>query len=153
LLKKYGIRFGTYNMFGLPKEDLRMAFETITFNWRLKPDYTINNVFQPYPKTEIADFAQEHGYLDPNICYMDTMNEGSLVKTDNIDQIVNLSRFASLAIRHPFLMPVIRVLVRLPPNRIFKLIFDLSSAPAMKSNLNLNWVSLLRWGLYMRKII
>jgi anaerobic magnesium-protoporphyrin IX monomethyl ester cyclase len=152
-LKKCGVKFGTYNMFGLPNENLEMAFETITFNWKLKPDYTINNVFQPYPRTEIVDYAQEQGYLDPNICYLDTMNEGSLVKTDGINRIVNLSRFASLAIRYPFLMPLIKQLIKLPPNKIFKLAFELSSAPAMKSNLNLNWISLLRWGIYMRKIV
>jgi anaerobic magnesium-protoporphyrin IX monomethyl ester cyclase len=153
LLKKHGLKFGTYNMFGLPNENLGMAYETIAFNWKLKPEYTINNIFQPYPKTEIVEFAQEQGYLDPNICYFDTMNEGSVVKSDEIDRILNLSRFASLAVKYRFLMPAIKLLIRLPPNRLYKLIFDLSSAPAMKSNLNLNWINLLRWGFYMRRIV
>lgn len=49
-------------------------------------------------------------------------------------------------------MPLIKVLIQLPPNRIFKMIFDLSYAPAMKSNLNLSWVNLLKWGIKLRKI-
>jgi hypothetical protein len=49
-------------------------------------------------------------------------------------------------------MPIIKVLIKLPPNSIFKMVFDLSSAPAMRSNLNLSWFNLLKWGLHLRKI-
>lgn len=152
LLRKYKVKFGTYNMFGLPDETLPLAFETIQFNWTLKPDYTINNVFQPYPKTEIAFYAAEHGLLNPNADYMDTMNEGSILQLKDIDRLTNLCRFASLAIKFSPLMPLIKSLIQLPPNRFFKMVFDLSSAPAMKSNLNLSWINLLKWGVQLRKI-
>lgn len=152
LLRRYKLKFGTYNMFGLPHETLALAFETINLNRHLKPDYTINNIFQPYPKTEIADYAVDQGLFDPNIEYLDTMNEGSILQIKEIDQIVNLSRFAYLAIKFPVLIPFIKVLIKLPPNRLFKMVFDLTNAPAMKSNLNLNLINLLRWGLQLRKI-
>jgi len=152
LLRKHKVKFGTYNMFGLPHETLSMAYETIDFNRKLKPDYTINNVFQPYPKTEIAGYAAEHGLLNPNTDYLDTMNEGSILHGEEIDRLVNLCRFAAMGVRYPLLLPLIKVLIRFPPNRLFKMVFDLSSAPAMKSNLNLNWVNLLRWGIKLRKI-
>ncbi|MFP4081638.1 MAG: B12-binding domain-containing radical SAM protein [Candidatus Aminicenantes bacterium] len=152
ILRRHRLKFGTYNMFGLPHETLATAFETVHLNRRLKPDYTINNIFQPYPKTEIADYAAEHGFLDREVEYLDTMNEGSVLQIEDIDRIVNLSRFAYLAIKFPFLMPFIKVLIKLPPNRLFKMVFDLTSAPAMKSNLNLNLIHLLRWGLQLRKI-
>ena len=152
LLKKYNVKFGIYNMFGLPDETLSLAYETIAFNWMLNPDYTINNIFQPYPKTEISYYAAEHGLLNPNADYMDTMNEGSILQLKDIDRLINLCRFASLAIKYQFLMPFIKVLIKLPPNRLFKMVFDLSSAPAMKSNLNLNWINLLKWGIKLRKI-
>lgn len=152
LLRKYRLKFGTYNMFGLPHETLAQAFETIHLNRRLRPDYTINNIFQPYPKTEIADYAVDRGFLEPQIEYLETMNEGSILQIENIDRIVNLSRFAYLAIKFPVLLPFIRVLIKLPPNSLFKVVFDLTNAPAMKSNLNLNLIHLLRWGLQLRKI-
>lgn len=152
LLRKHKLKFGTYNMFGLPHETLTLAFDTIQLNRQLKPDYTINNIFQPYPGTEIADYAAEHGLFDPNIEYLDTMNEGSILQQQEIDLIVNLSRFAYLAIKFPVLIPVIKAFIKLPPNKLFKMVFDLTSAPAMKSNLNLNLVNLLRWGLQLRKI-
>jgi len=152
LLKKHKLKFGTYNMFGLPHETLPLAFETIKFNRKLKPDYTINNIFQPYPKTEIAAYAAEHDLLNPNVDYLDTMNEGSILQLKEIDQLVNLSRFASLAIKLPVLTPFIKALIKLPPNRLFRMVFDLSSAPAMRSNLNLNMINLLRWGIKLRKI-
>jgi radical SAM superfamily enzyme YgiQ (UPF0313 family) len=140
-------------MFGLPGETLPLAFETINFNRTLKPDYTINNVFQPYPKTEIADYAAEHGLLNPNTDYLDTMNEGSILQLKDIDRLVNLCRFSYLAIKYPIIMPLVKVLIKLPTNRLFKMVFDLSSAPPMKSNLNLNWISLLKWGLRLRRIV
>jgi radical SAM superfamily enzyme YgiQ (UPF0313 family) len=152
LLRKHKVRFGTYNMFGLPNETLGLAFETIKFNRSLRPDYTINNVFQPYPKTEIADYAASEGLLDPNTEYLDTMNEGSILKFKEIDRLINICRFAHVAIRYPFLMPLLKVLIKLPPNRLFKVVYDLSSAPAMKSNLNLSWINLLRWGVKLRRI-
>ncbi len=152
LLKKHKLEFGTYNMFGLPHETLDQAFETIRLNQRIRPDYTINNIFQPYPKTEISDYAVEHGMLDPDIDNLDTMNEGSILQIEDIDRIVNLCRFASLIIRYPLLTPFVRALIKLPPNRLFKLIFDLTSASAMKSNLKLSLVSLVRWGIQLRKI-
>ena len=49
-LRKHRLKFGTYNMFGLPQETLAMAFETIQFNQKLRPNFTINNIFQPYPR-------------------------------------------------------------------------------------------------------
>jgi anaerobic magnesium-protoporphyrin IX monomethyl ester cyclase len=152
LLRKYKVRFGTYNMFGLPGETLAQALETIRLNHRLRPDYTINNMFQPYPRTEIVDYAVEHGFLDARAEYLETMNEGSLMNLADIGRITNLCRFAQTAIRHPRWLPLIKMLITLPPNRLFKLIYDATSAPAMKSNLNLSWLNVVRWGLRLRKI-
>lgn len=153
LLRKYKLKFGTYNMFGLPHETLDLAFETIKLNRYIKPNYTINNIFQPYPKTEITDYALEHGFLDPNTKYLDTMNEGSILKLKDNNLIVNLSRFAFLAIKFPFLTPLIKILIKIHPNRLYKFIFDLTNAPAMRSNLNLSLINLFRWGIQLRKII
>ena len=152
LLRKHQVKFGTYNMFGLPDETLSMAFETIKLNRKIKPDYTISNVFQPYPKTEIADYAAEHGMLNPNIGYLETMNEGSILQVRDINRLINLCRFAYLAIKLPVLTPLIKVLIKLPPNKLYKMVFDITSAPAMKSNLNLSWINLLRWGIKLRRI-
>jgi radical SAM superfamily enzyme YgiQ (UPF0313 family) len=152
LLRKYKVKFGTYNMFGLPDETLSLAFETINLNRKIKPDYTINNVFQPYPKTEIADYAVEQGMLNPNIGYLDTMNEGSILRLEDINRLINLCRFAYFAIKVPVLTPLIEILIKLPPNKFYKMVFDITSAPAMKSNLNLSWINVLRWGIQLRKI-
>jgi len=152
LLKKYNLKFGTYNMFGLPHEDLELAFETIRLNRSIQPDYTINNVFQPYPRTEIAAYAASQGLLDPEAEYLETMNRGSILQLKEIDKLINLCRFAYLAIRYPFITPIITILIKLPPNKLFKMIFDVSSAPAMRSNLNLSWINLIKWGFKLRKI-
>jgi hypothetical protein len=80
------------------------------------------------------------------------MNEGSILQLKEVDQIVNLSRFAYLAIKFPVLVPLIKALIKIRPNKLYKFIFDLTSAPAMRSNLKLNLINLIRWGIQLRKI-
>ena len=46
-------------MFGLPDETLSMAFETIELNRKIKPTYTLNNIFQPYPGTHRITIAAD----------------------------------------------------------------------------------------------
>jgi len=48
LLKKYRIRFRTYNMFGLPNETLEEAFKTVRLNIKIKTDYPWSSLFQPF---------------------------------------------------------------------------------------------------------
>lgn len=60
---KYGISQLTYNIIGLPHEDIHRALKTIKLNARIKSDRTIANIFYPYPGTKLYDIAKEAGYL------------------------------------------------------------------------------------------
>ena len=61
---KYGISQLTYNIIGLPHEDIHRALKTIKLNARIKSaDRTIPNIFYPYPGTKLYDIAKEAGYL------------------------------------------------------------------------------------------
>ena len=64
-LKKYRIRFRTYNMLGLPGETLEDAIETLQMNIRIKADFPWASVFMPYPGTELGDLSRQMGLLDP----------------------------------------------------------------------------------------
>jgi anaerobic magnesium-protoporphyrin IX monomethyl ester cyclase len=60
---KYKITVLTYNIIGLPYEDLHKALETVKLNAKLKSDQTIPNIFYPYPMTILKKTAEEAGFL------------------------------------------------------------------------------------------
>ena len=65
---KYDITVLTYNIIGLPYEDIHKALETVKLNARLKSYQSIPNIFTPYPETILAKIAEDAGYefeLDP----------------------------------------------------------------------------------------
>ncbi len=64
---KNGIEQLTYNIVGLPHEDIHKALKTIKLNARVKSDRVIPNIFYPYPGTVLHDIAAEAGYLPENI--------------------------------------------------------------------------------------
>ncbi len=60
---KYKITVLTYNILGLPYEDLHKALETVKLNAKLRSDQVIPNIFYPYPMTELKKTAEEAGFL------------------------------------------------------------------------------------------
>ncbi|HBL85143.1 MAG: hypothetical protein A2Y17_02020 [Clostridiales bacterium GWF2_38_85] len=60
---KYGITVLTYNILGLPYEDLHRALKTVKLNAKLKSDRIIPNIFYPYPMTELHRIAKEAGFV------------------------------------------------------------------------------------------
>ncbi|MBZ0166161.1 MAG: hypothetical protein K8I00_05080, partial [Candidatus Omnitrophica bacterium] len=95
-----------------------------------KADYIWYSLFQPYPKLPITEQLQREGRLAglQPADYFSTFFKGSLLKQDNIDELVNLHKFYLLAIKCPWLKPLIRKLIKLPPNWFFEQIFIVSFA-------------------------
>lgn len=60
---KYGIDQLTYNIIGLPYEDIHKALKTIKLNARMKSDRYIPNIFYPYPGTVLYETAKKAGFL------------------------------------------------------------------------------------------
>lgn len=60
---KYKITVLTYNILGLPYEDLHKALETVKLNARLKSNQIIPNIFYPYPNTVLKQIAEEAGFI------------------------------------------------------------------------------------------
>ncbi|MCA9402956.1 MAG: B12-binding domain-containing radical SAM protein [Candidatus Omnitrophica bacterium] len=124
-LHRHGIRFLTSNMLGLPGETVDNAFETVRLNREAKTDYLYYSVFQPYPELVLTNQMKKDGLLDdPDPAgYDSTFFKGSLLKQDNIRELVNLHKFFYLAVKFPWMEPLIRRLIRLPPNWFFEQVF------------------------------
>ncbi|MDP2278363.1 MAG: radical SAM protein [Nitrospirota bacterium] len=131
LIKKYGLKLKTYNILGIPGETLQTAFETLNLNIAVKSDFAWCSIFQPYPKTPLAEYCTEQGFLDKNFS-PDTIDwsyfKNSVLKLNNIKEIINLQKFFSLSAKYPFFLPLIKLLIKLPRNPLFHFFFKLNYA-------------------------
>jgi len=99
----------------------------------LKPDLAICFVFQPYPGTELSNYALEKGYLTAaglrklgSEEYAGFYHSRSPLNLEDIGPIENLQKIFSLTVRHPRLYPLFSGLVRrrkLAP--VFSLLYKL----------------------------
>jgi anaerobic magnesium-protoporphyrin IX monomethyl ester cyclase len=125
LIKQETMLLETYNMVGLPRETLEDAFETLSFNKKIKADYGWCSIYQPYPKTDLAELAVKDGILDKE--YWNDLEPSFFVTTkmriENRDEIINLQKFFALAIRFNISNSLIKWLIKMPPNRIYNLFF------------------------------
>ncbi len=60
-LSKYGIRFRTGNILGLPGETLVQMYETVEMNIKVKPYLGLANIFIPFPGLKLTQYAMEQG--------------------------------------------------------------------------------------------
>ncbi|MCI5056962.1 MAG: B12-binding domain-containing radical SAM protein, partial [Flavobacteriales bacterium] len=123
LLHKAGIKFRTYNIVGLPDETLEDAFSTVELNIKIKADYPWCSIFSPFPGTELTDYAFNKGYLGKEFDY-NTLDKSffleSKLKLDHIREMENLQKFFQTAVLWPWTYPIIKKLIKLPPNMLFK---------------------------------
>ncbi len=137
LLKKYKITFQTFNMFGIPSETYEQAWETIKLNQQIKPDAVGMYLLLLFKGVGVTDYALNHKLIDEKDLdliekppYNLHLSLLSLHLDRNPDalRISNLQKFSILALRMPFLEPVIRWMCELPPNKLFGLFYLASQA-------------------------
>ena len=152
LLKKYKVKFGTFNILGSPGETVDMAYETIKLNREIGTDFPLASLFQPLSGTDMEDYAFQKGFLKKKLKPEEYVmfNKGSLMSGDDVKKLENLERFFYLAVKLPFLDPLVKRLIGLPPNRFFKLIFDISSGKALIGMMGLNLFTSIKLGLKLR---
>ncbi len=155
LLKEYKIKFGTFNMFGLPTETIENSIETIRLNQRIKPDIVHCSVFQPYPGLEITDLAIKQGLLkeDFNIDDIPLMSGSSILNLPNKNEMVNLERFFYFSIKAPWLFPLFRQLAKLPQNKIYEGIYKIGLLLSRYKATNYSLIDALKLGWEMKKAI
>ncbi len=137
IIKKYNLILKTYNILCLPGETLEAAWETVMLNAKIKPDHTSCSLLQPYPLYQITEYAKENNYLPKdfgiNDVY-DSIYSDSPINIKDKKQIRNLQTFFFIAVRHPGLIPLVKLLIKLPPNFAYR------------------WVAKLFYGFYMSRV-
>jgi radical SAM superfamily enzyme YgiQ (UPF0313 family) len=155
LLKKARVKFGTYNMVGAPTETLEEAFCTVQINIDIKTDIPMCSIVQPYPRTKLFDYCRDKGLIraDFNPDDLPTMFEESPVSLENKRPLENLHKLFYLAVKFPFLFPLVKKLIHGPPNPLFKLIFFLSYGHRSFSAFHAGIMESLQLGLSLRKTV
>jgi anaerobic magnesium-protoporphyrin IX monomethyl ester cyclase len=138
-LRRHGIPLMTNNMLGLPTGTLQNDFETLELNIQCRPAYANVFLFQPYPKTALGEWAYQQGWmmgsfddLSGSVSDDTVIRFGSDVEKR---QIENLQKLFALGVEFPWLLPLIRRLIRLPSNRLFWFVYKTWKGWAIKKRM------------------
>jgi radical SAM superfamily enzyme YgiQ (UPF0313 family) len=145
LLRKYGIISRPTNMLGIPGESLENAFETLELNIKAKPTISWCSLFLPYPGTELREQALRDGLIEENGKETISYFSHTILKQKNNNKIQNLQKLFSLTVRFPFLKPVVKRIISLPPNFLFDLIFLFSFTYVFAKSHNLSPLEAIYW--------
>lgn len=149
VLHKHGIGFRTYNMVGLPGESLEQAFKTLLLNARIGTDYPWCSIFYPFPGTELGRHACRMGLLaeDSGDFSRPSFFKESMVRSPHARETANLQKLFYYGVRFPGLIPLIRRLVRLPPNPLFDFLFLVGYGISIFGSENLKPLEVVSLGL------
>jgi radical SAM superfamily enzyme YgiQ (UPF0313 family) len=140
IIRKAGIQLLTTNMVGLPGGTLANDFETLALNHACKPAYANAFLYQPYPRTELGEYAREHGYVEGSLDDIDhSAWERSVLRFSTPEEkrkIENFNKLFALATEWPWLTGLVRWMIKLPPNRLFRLAYKLWKGYAIKNRIH-----------------
>lgn len=125
LIKKYGIKLRTSNIFFLPGESIKNSFETLELNLLMKSDHPWAYALQPYPRTDIYNYAVENGYLDKDFSF-DEMDPLGLVESPinspDKRKILVMQRLFYYGVKVPGFKFFLRAFIYFPNNLFFDLL-------------------------------
>lgn len=139
VLREEGIAVLSTNMIGLPGGSLEMDIETLKLNAECRPAFANAFLFQPYPRTELGNYAAERGLLDGDInaIGMSAWNT-TIIKFPPSEKrrIENLQKLFAITVEFPWLLPLTRRLLAAPPNPLFRLIHKLWKGYTIKARVH-----------------
>ncbi len=125
ILNKEKIRVYTQNIIANPGETFAQALETLKLNIRYGVDFAECFILTPYPGTDLFDYCKKNNYFtdEVDILQKSYWIDSPLLFTSEMQKryLVNFHKFFSFVVQHPFLLPVVKLLIRLPPNNLFVL--------------------------------
>ncbi|NOZ29256.1 MAG: B12-binding domain-containing radical SAM protein [Chloroflexi bacterium] len=136
LIHDAGIALITTNMLGLPTGTLADDFKTLELNIACRAQYANAFLYQPYPRTELGEFARKAGLLDESVDAISTSAwDRSILhfpSPRHRRMTENLVRLFALAVAFPRLTAWLRALIALPRNPVYWLAYKLWKGYAIK---------------------
>jgi radical SAM superfamily enzyme YgiQ (UPF0313 family) len=140
LIREAGLQLLTTNMLGLPGGTLENDLETLALNHACQPAYANAFLYQPYPRTELGDYAREQGYVEGSLDDIDpsAWERSVLAFSSPVEkqQIENLNKLFAIAVAWPRSTGLMQRLIKLRPNSAFRLAYKLWKGYAIKSRIH-----------------
>jgi hypothetical protein len=111
------------NILGIPGGTLEDDFATLQLDIDLDVDYAAATLCTPYPGTGIAKYAIDNGYFKGDFELIDdsyyTESVIEFASESEKRQTENLHKFFAVTAAIPQLLPIVKRLIKLPPNDYF----------------------------------
>jgi len=159
LLRNAGIKYGIFNILALPVEHpYKTDLETLYYNIRLRPAMAWSSLLTPYPKTELGEYCVEHGFFDGDYDKIRANYKiESVLRFKDPTELVkcqNMQKLFGVTVEFPWLLPVTKQLVKLPPNKLFMYVlmgwYGYTSKFRM-SRVRVTPGKLVKWAFALRK--
>jgi anaerobic magnesium-protoporphyrin IX monomethyl ester cyclase len=134
LLKKYKIKIYVSNILFIPGATIEDSWKTVKINQKIKPDYSVLTIFQPYPGTALNETLKENSQLASD--YLDKIknfDSPPAVVSKQKNEEKNIYYFFYILVRFPRLMPFMRLLIKCKPNILFLLVFKMMAGIEYRS--------------------
>ena len=126
LLHRHGISFSTLNIILLPAEKLKMALETLRLNITCRPFDAWIAIYQPYPGTELADYAINNDFIDEETKTIpENLFKDSLLKNPQKKAMMRLFYLFSFTVKFSYFYYLTRILIHLPLDRVYQKTYNL----------------------------
>jgi radical SAM superfamily enzyme YgiQ (UPF0313 family) len=121
-LKKSEIKIITYNILGAPSESYEETWMTVYINQRIRADYASVSLIQPYPGLRLYNPTDRNKELDVNKFPL-SFHDLSPLSSPYNNRLINLQKLFNIAVWLPALTPLVKLLVRLPVNPVYYILF------------------------------
>jgi radical SAM superfamily enzyme YgiQ (UPF0313 family) len=113
-IRKHGIRLGSLNILGAPGGTIEDELDTIRLNVECGVDHPMVSLMQPYPMFDITDITQQMGYAVSSLGEFPVNFRRTLpVEFAHRRQLENLHKLFPLAVRNPWLVPLLPRLIKM----------------------------------------
>ena len=150
-IKQCGIKLTTYNILGLPDETVENALETYELNKEIRADFAWCSLLQPYHGTAVNKYVVEKGLFEDGND-VPVMNESFFVSTKiklrNENELINLQKLIQIFVQMRIVpLSVIRLIISLPQNPIFRLLFKIGFVYGKIKTQKIGLVPLIQLGM------
>jgi radical SAM superfamily enzyme YgiQ (UPF0313 family) len=121
MIRDADIHLSATNILGIPTGTLADDLATMKLNSDCRISYAHAFLFQPYPGTELGQYAENNGYMAGTFDDIGEIAWDSSImifqSEDEKRQIENLQRWFAIGVEWPWLTPLIKQLIKAPRNR------------------------------------
>jgi anaerobic magnesium-protoporphyrin IX monomethyl ester cyclase len=146
-LRDRNIKIGTANMFGVPSETLEESYGLIRLNQKIKAELISSTVFNPYPGTDLADFAYDHGFTSMSSRDVGNYYHDSPVDQPDIKKQIRLQKLLYYYTHLPRLEFLWEFMVRYAPFKLLCWMLYAGIVFSIKSGYGYSWANIIYYGM------